>query len=225
MLDVFNIPRPQGCDIQIFYGSGVTNNGQKSWVKPRGVSHVYMMLVGAGGVGDGANGGGSGAVTVWYGAAQNVPSSLVVSVPATANATATKVAARFSNTPSFPSGVSTGLLLQAAAASNNSPGAAMSANAFTASGFFQSIDGQAGGSTNVIASTTTFLSAGGGASTQASNYGYSLGGAAGANRTGFLLLQPIIVGAGGMNTAQGGPGCGGGVNGSGGAGFCLIASW
>jgi hypothetical protein len=39
--------------VQIFYGSKVstTNNSVQSWNKPVGVSHVYMMLIGAGGSG------------------------------------------------------------------------------------------------------------------------------------------------------------------------------
>ena len=77
----FPIAKPQKCDIQTFYGTDVGNLITQSWNKPVGVSHVYMMLIGAGGQGDNTNGGGSGAVTVWYGAAQHVPNSLVVVVP------------------------------------------------------------------------------------------------------------------------------------------------
>jgi hypothetical protein len=216
MLDLFNIAQPQNCDIQIFYGSGTTGTtSSKSWEKPRGVSHVYMLLIGAGGAGDGSStGGGSGAVTVWYGAAQHVPDILVVDVPTMGDVT--RVGARFT--------ASTITVLLTA--NNGSPitaGNATTANQFAASGFYQSIAGQNGGSGGgVTPSGTTFL-AGGSDSAGASNYGY---GNSGGNANGFFQLQPIIVGVGGASNGLGGIGCGSGhLNTTGSSGMVLIASW
>jgi hypothetical protein len=223
MLDVFNIAKPQNCDIQIFYGSGTTSTtGNKSWTKPRGVSHVYIMLIGAGGNGVAGNsGGGSGAVTVWYGAAQNVPDILVVNVPISGDGA--RVGARFTaSTITF--------LLAANNGSSGTGGTATAANQFTASGFYQSVAGQDGASTNQAASATTFLSGGAQSVNNdvVANYGYDTTQNDAAN--GYFLLQPIIVGVGGGGNRNGGIGCGGGGAssggvGSGGPGFVLIASW
>lgn len=223
MLDVFNIAKPQGCDIQQFvgtprlYGSTPTPS-DFTWVKPRGVSHVYMMLIGAGGRGDGVNtGGGSGAVTVWYGAAQNVPDNLLVQ-PGMEITRDTTVGYR---------GTSLVTLLTASSASTATAGAASSANQFAASGFFQSIAGQNGTNGISSASATTFLSGGAGSTRVDSNYGYTHG----INGAGFFQMQPIIVGSGGGNQFSGGIGCGSGpnvpgtINCAGGPGMVLIASW
>jgi len=214
MLDLFNIAQPQNCDIQIFYGSGALTTSSKSWEKPRGVSHVYMLLIGPGGTGDGTTGGGSGAVTVWYGAAQHVPDILVVDVPIPGNST--RVGARFTASTIT-------VLLTAEFGSPGTGGTATAANQFAASGFYQSIAGQSGTSGGITPSATTFLSGGGG-NGGSSNYGYAN---SGGNISGFFQLQPIIVGVG---TAGGGPsgiGCGGGNNAGapGGPGMVLIASW
>lgn len=218
MLDLFNIAKPQNCDIQTFYGTTATGGagGEKSWTKPRGVSHVYMLLIGPGGTGDTAgSGGGSGAVTTWYGAAQHVPDSLVVS-PGAAASTESIVSYRSR----------TGLitLLTARFGATGGGGSAMTANYFTASGFFQSVAGQASdGTANQPASSTTFLSAGNYSNgTITANYGYS------SRARGFFMLQPMIVGTGGAAPAQaGGIGCGGNGDaaGKGGPGMILIASW
>jgi hypothetical protein len=199
--------RTAGADVQTFYTSS-------AWSKPPGVSHVYMMLIGGGGNGDGtATGGGSGAVTVWYGAAQHVPDSLVVSV-STGNAVNTTVNYRSR----------TGLiaLLTANGGVLNVAGTAMTANPFTASGFFQSVAGQAGSTDSSPISGTTFLSGGADNLLVLGNYGYALN-AFGEN--GFFQMQPIIVGLGGSSTSRGGIGCGGGRLGAGGTGRVLIASW
>lgn len=217
MLDLFNIAKPQGCDIQTFYGSGPTDT-QRTWTKPRGASHVYMMLIGGGGSGDGSNGGGSGAVTVWYGSAKNIPDSLVVVAGSSGNSST--VSARFSNSGATPTALLTGN------GQNLTTGApAMTANQFTASGFFQSVAGQGGSSGTINPSSVTFLSGGADSSgiVQA-NYGY--GGTVG---NGYFQMQPIIVGVGGTNQIapySGGIGCGAGSNaGKGGPGMVLIASW
>lgn len=214
----FPIAKPQGCDIQTFYGSGTVplTSTQRTWNKPVGVSHVYMMLIGAGGDGDGSTGGGSGAVTVWYGAAQHVPNTLVVTAAGN-YATATKVSGRFRS-----SALVDLLTADSSGGLGGLAGDAMVPNQFTASGFFTSTAGQAGTAGFITPSATTFLS-GGGANTVTSNYGYTIS----LNRSGTFMMQPIIVGLGGSITQRGGIGCGGGGGSgvSGGPGMILIASW
>ena len=212
MLDLFNLPTPQGCNIQTFYGgatSGSTVNS-KSWVKPRGVSNIYMLLISAGGSGAGGTGGGSGAVTVWYGSALNVPDQLQITTGINSSSTV-----RTRN----PTDV---VLLSATAASGSTAGTATTAGVFAASGFYQSIAGQAGSAGAVSASATTFLSGGtptGNAVT--ANYGYTQ-----TNGTGFFMMQPMIVGLGGAaGTGRAAIGCGGGDGSFGGPGMVLIASW
>ena len=221
--------RTAGADVKIFYGaSGGSSSGQipdtaqQSWIKPAGISHVYMLLIGAGGNGDGTTvGGGSGAVTVWYGAASNIPASLVVSVPGTTfgSLVPTTVSARFSN-----SGLTPTALLTANQASTTTGATAMSANQFTASGFFKSTAGANGASSAVSASATTFLSAGTGSGAITANYGYGTPDVG----NGFFQLQPIIVGSGnsGTNNNIAAIGCGAAINpAAGGPGMVLIASW
>ena len=217
--------RNSNADVQIFYGSTGSNaQAQRTWNKPVGVSHIYIMLIGGGAQGDGSTqGGGSGAVTVWYGSSQNVPNSLVLSI-SQGGGTDTSVGARFSNSALVPSA-----LLTANGAVSITGGVAMTQNQFTASGFFQSVAGQDGSTGSIGASPTTFLS--GGAerfSSVQANYGYS----ATTSSSGYFQLQPIIVGVGGSllsgaYTGNGtGIGCGSGSNtGSGGLGMVLIASW
>jgi hypothetical protein len=221
----FHIATPQGCNIQTFYGSanvpGNDTRNWRTWNKPVGVSHVYMLLIGAGGMGTATLSGGSGAVTVWYGAAQHVPDVLQVFAkgPFTTSGGASEVA-YLSRSASFVE------LLQAGSSSNNQAGVAYSPNYFTASGFFQSVAGQAGtNDANVSPSTTTFLSAGCGTSTGTvnGNYGYT---ASGSTNGGYFQLQPIIVGVGSNQQARSAIGCGARVGGTdNGAGMVLIASW
>lgn len=173
-----------------------------------------MMLIGGGGDGIATQGGGSGAVTTWYGSAQHVPNSLSVTISA-GNALSTSVFYRASS--GFIN------LLTADGANTITAGTAMTANQFTASGFFQSVAGQAGSTGTVAASTTTFLSGGanGAGNPVTSNYGYVT------SSSGFFQMQPIIVGSGGSETGKGGIGCGGGglTTSLGGPGLVLIASW
>ena len=206
--------------MQIFYGdkTPTTSRSNRIWNKPPGVSHVYMMLIGCGAAGDSITGGGSGAVTVWYGAAQNVPDSLRIAVG--------NEAARDTNVYTSWDTSNSVLLLQAKGASSSTGATAMTANtsAFLASGFYQSVGGQDGSAGTQSASSTTFLS-GGSASGTTSNYGYTNGAS---NRQGFFMLQPIIVGVGGAGNGRGDIGCGGGSDPSnpvGGQGMVLIASW
>lgn len=217
----FPIARPQGCDIQTFYGDGGSGaTAQKSWNKPPGVSHVYMLLIGGGGNGDGTTGGGSGAITAWYGAAQHVPNNLVITVNKGGDTSTTQVGYRFSD------GIYT--LLSANPANSQSAGLDTAANQFAASGFYKSMAGQDGSTTIISPSSFTFLSGGGGSSTNNvnANYGYSTPGTS-TSVNGFFQMRPIIVGVGGKAAGKGGIGCGGGGTGSGigGPGMVLIASW
>ena len=215
----YPIATPQGCNIQTFYGADGGTLATQAWNKPVGVSHVYMLLIGAGGNGDGTNGGGSGAVTVWYGAAQNVPNTLMPIVPNNQNGYNTAVY--------YNARANYQTLLTANNASDATAGTATTAGPFAASGFYKSTAGQDGTSANVSASATTFLGGGGSGSTAVitANYGYGLSNAA-TNINGTFLMQPIIVGFGGKSTpGKGGIGCGGGNNGFGGPGMVLIASW
>jgi hypothetical protein len=220
MLDVFHIAKRQNCDIQMFYSAGGTGitNAQRSWLKPRGVSNVYMMLIGCGGNGNGTTGGGSGAVTVWYGAAANVPDNLIIRVPTYSSNNDTEIYALAPNS----NGIT--LLLSADNGGVTTGGVAMTANQFCASGFFQSVAGQNGAASNLSPSSTTFLSGGAGTSVTA-NYGYSTTGGS------YFQMQPIIVGVGVASSASppnqpiAGIGCGGGLNNYGGSSMVLIASW
>lgn len=225
MLDVFSIAKPQNCDIQIFYGFATTNVGTewqnwRTWNKPRGVSHIYMMLIGAGGKGSSTDGGGSGAVTVWYGAAQHVPDSLQIHIRQDSSAQNTTIAYR--STTSAPI-----TLLEAEGSNTVTGGGTTAASAFAASGFYQSVAGQAGATGTQSASATTFLSGGAGGAVLSitANYGYQTN-VTGSNGAGYFQLQPIIVGVGGASTTNTAVGCGSSKNGiSGGQGMVLIASW
>jgi len=217
----FPIAKPQGCDIQTFYGANDAGGVQTfTWNKPVGVSHVYMMLIGAGGNGDGSSGGGSGAVTVWYGAAQHVPNSVYITPGSAANSNSSRIFVWFTNTDKN--------LLLAASASGAVAGSGDTPGPFGASGFYKSIAGQDGTAGSVAASSTTFLSGGGSTGNNVvANYGYRVTDAAAVTgKPGIYMLQPIIVGAGGIGTFAGGIGCGGGnAAGKGGPGMVLIASW
>ena len=212
--------RNSNADVQIFYQDA-------TWNKPVGVSHVYMMLIGGGGDGDSSKGGGSGAVTVWYGSAKNVPDNLRLIV-STGNQVGSVIY--------YKNSTSNYVLLQANAGNSTVSGTAgtsTTANQFAASGFYQSVAGQAGAPSNQNPSATTFLTGGAYENIQA-NYGYSI---PNGNQNGFFMLQPIIIGCGaaghltGANALKAGIGCGGsyGVNvsafGLGGPGMVLIASW
>lgn len=205
MLDVFNTPNKVGADVQYFYQDG-------SWTKPRGASHIYMLLIGGGGNGNGTNAGASGAVTRWFGNANHVPDSLVIH-PSTGNADNTTISYR---------GTSTSVLLQANAATTNTAGTVSTANEFGNSGLFQSVAGTT--STNA---STTFIGAGG-TTVGTGFYGYTLP----ATSSGFFLTQPIIVGLGSTgtstaNTRNAGIGCGSNAGNTtgGGPGLVIIASY
>ena len=208
----FPIATPTNCNIQTFYGE---NSPRGAWNKPPGVSHVYILIIGAGGNGDSVSGGGSGGITIWYGAAQHVPDTLYAYAQ-TGGGGASSVRANSS------SGIVQ--ILLASGGSGATGGTAQAETPFASFGFYKSIAGQNGINGPQGASTTTFLSGGGGgpSSAMTSNYGYT---SSSSVTQGFFQMQPIIVGMGGSSTGRGGIGCGGGKDGIGGPGMVLIASW
>lgn len=237
-----NYPTPQGANIQIFNVGGATSD----WVKPQGASFVWFTLIGGGGSGfigtSGIYGGGSAAVTNYMGPAFLIPDVLRVNVAAGGvGANSGTGTAGGTTSVVYQQKDGTGYTLLSAngggAGTGSTAGAggtAMTANYFTCMGFFQSVAGQDSGSGNISASATTFLSAGAGGSGNnvTTNYGYSLTASA---QSGFLMFQPIIVGAGGASGnnnggGRGGIGCGGGSansgqGGNGGDGLVVIITW
>lgn len=209
--------RNANADVQIFYRDS-------TWNKPPGVSQIYMMLIGAGGAADSGTsyGGNSGNVTTWWGSAQNVPDSLIISpAPVTAG----------TGSDSTISYRRTSLVTLLTAGGGNTAGNANIADAatpFANSGIYKNTLGQPGTIGSPSASTTTFLSAGtiNGSPGGTSNYGYQM-----RTSTGSFLFQPIIVGVGNGNDALStfttSIGCGGSgsASGRGGPGMVLIASW
>jgi hypothetical protein len=228
MLDLFNIPTPQTANYQEFYADNsiAGNNPKKIWVKPRGVSIVRILMIGAGGGGgqgastSGGGGGGSGAVTSWIGPAIFVPDNLNLSIQfgggsnTSANASVISYKAQSYYTLLSANGGSGGTGTTGTAGAG---GTVMTANQFTASGIFTSIAGQDGtpgsvstSGTNQVASATTFLSGGSGGAGSAAgtggsvtpNYGYTAlpattAGGTIAGANGYFITQPILVGCGG----------------------------
>lgn len=228
MLDVFNFPTPQSANYQAFYGGGgsgaITN---LSWVKPRGVSMVRFLLIGAGGGGgngsstNGGGGGGSGAMTSWVGPAMFVPDQLVIvtGLGGTSGIAGTASYVRYLKNDA------TGYYLLTAngGTSGNttvtagSKGTTMSPNFFTASGIFSAINGQDGAAGNATsdgtplgAASNTVLSGGAGGSGSlagtggavAINFGYAGVPTTPAGGTvkggdGYFMTQPFLLGCGG----------------------------
>ena len=258
-----NYPTPQGANVQIFIGSARSRGTAVTafdWIKPQGASFVWFTLIAPGGGGGSTassgvrgGGGGSGAVTNFMCPAFLIPSSLQVFV-----ALGGTGANAISGTGTGFSGGDTTIVYQekngagytlltanGGGAGNNSGtgggagGAAMTANAFTAMGFFQSIAGQDGrfSTGSPTPSTTNFLSGGGssGSSSNQANYGYTTPN----NNDGFFQISPIIVSTaqGGMTSAgnqiagigSGGTGINsltlGGNAGDGGPGLAVIITW
>jgi hypothetical protein len=218
-----NYPTPQGANVQIF-NYGANQLPVFDWIKPQGASFVWFTLIGAGGAGGAGTGGGSGAVTNFMCPAFLIPDMLRIQV---GNGGVSSGSGVGNNAVvQYQQKDGTGYtLLEAAGAATSNGGSAMSANAFTAMGFFQSVAGQSGAGGNLAASGTTFLSGGTGAgATLTANYGYSIV----SSGSGFFMLQPIIVGIGGVSGSaqRAGIGCGGsGSGGSGGNGLVVIITW
>ena len=233
-----NYPTPQGANVQIFNVTGQSGaDPRQTWTKPQGASFVWFTLIGGGGGGanTGATGGGSGAVTNCMVPAFLIPDSLQVYV----GYGGLGVGGDFSGVFYQQKDTAGYLLLSANggfcydSGGTAAGGAAMTANYFTAMGFFQSVAGQSG-ATNTTASTTTFLS--GGAANPGfprANYGYG-GDGVSSGTNGSFQMQPIICGVGagaisGLPSAQGGIGCGGAGGGSGrtagGNGLVVIITW
>jgi len=216
--------RTAGANVQLFYGTPASStvDNSSTWNKPVGVSNVYMMLIGAGGGGNGSIGGNSGNVTVWYGAAQNVPDNLII---VSGHGSVSSNAGSASSVQYRGTSIAT-LLTASGGAVGGSANSSDAATAFASSGFYQNTLGQIGTlNTSQSASATTFLSGGVSSSyTVIANYGYST---TTTNSDGFFLLQPIIVGLGCGGSARAGYGCGAGNNAvsPSGPGFVLIASW
>lgn len=234
-----NYPTPQGANIQIFNSTGGTAGaaggaGAKTistWVKPQGASFVWFTLIGAGGGGDPTTpaGGGSGAVVNFMCPAFLIPDSLQVWVGKGGDAYNGLAGA--DTIIAYQQKNSTGYALLTATHGTNSGGggSAMTANAFTAMGFFQSISGQAGIASSITTSTSTFLAGGSQGAVMNGQYGYSIPDAS----DGLFQMQPIIVGLGGNGASsdnlKAGVGCGGAYGASrgglGGNGMAVIITW
>jgi hypothetical protein len=216
-----NYPTPQNANVQIFHSNSGSSSGDRqtaTWIKPQGASFVWFTLIGPGGSGDGAGtSGGSGGVTNFMCPAFLIPDSLQVLAANPDSGSDTKIFYITTNA-STPT-----VILRGGISGGTSGGSAMSANFFTAMGFFQSVAGESGSTGGVSASSTIFLSSGATVgNTVTANYGYTN---TTNNRRGYFMLQPIIVGVGGIGTASGGIGCGGGDFGKGGNGLVVIITW
>jgi hypothetical protein len=93
VLDLSDIPRTPGTDVQIFYGNVTTaSTSFSTWQKPRGCSFIHILAIGGGGGGGaggvgagtgstgGGGGGGSGAISSMLYFANDLPDTLYVSV-------------------------------------------------------------------------------------------------------------------------------------------------
>lgn len=237
MLDFFNLQLPSGVNFQEFYGGGTT----KDWVKPRGVSMVAFLLIGAGGGGrngsaaNGGQGGGSGGVSYWIGPALFIPDILRFTIGAGGAAGATG-----GNTfLEYVTKNSSYSLIRSNGGS--SFGGSTAAFSFCASGIAKQKGGQNGATAaNDATGIENFTQGGGGgASTTAGSggistplYGYpsAVGGTTAVTGTnganGYFISTPVLLGCGGGgggggssiggNGGNGGIGCGGGGGGRGG---------
>lgn len=203
-------------DVKTFYGNyAVTSNF--AWDKPVGTTFVYIMLIGAGGAGDGSStGGGTGAITTWIGSARHIPNAVTVQISTTNTSLLTNIG-----------GVQK-TIFSAAAANVTLAGVASAVDGYYASGFYNFTVGLNGTTGNPSSSTTTFLQ-NGAAVTAAStgNYGYTRS----ASQAGYFFLSPIPVGLSSGSPAnplqRGAYGCGAYYTNitSGGPGMAVIASW
>lgn len=255
-----NYPTPQGANVQIFNANKTTaaNGNSFIWVKPQGASMVWITLIGAGGGGGGSEGlsnwggGGSGAVTNLMIPAFLIPDNLKIRVgQGGAGGALGGNAGDAGGDTNIGSFVESQFLLSAGGGNGGTSGAggtgglAGGATPFTATGFFQSVNGANGGvNASLSASSTTFLSGGtsGVGNSVSSNYGYLARDVNNSNgAAGFFQTQPIIFGVGGVassftvaTNAIGGIGCGGGgalstsnpgTGARGGNGLVVIITW
>jgi hypothetical protein len=232
MLDTFNFANPQTCNYQEFYGGGST----RDWIKPRGVSMVRFLLIGAGGAGvvgsntAGGTGGGSGAITTLIVPAMFIPDELRVTIGAGGKTSAAAGDASAITWQGSKTSAGYDLLIARGSGLTGAGGIVSPNNSFGAAGIYNSIAGQNGANpaTAITASTTTFLSGGaGGSSTTtvaganvASKYGYptvngGVGTSAGVGGNGYFITQPLLLGTGG---AGGGGGLSPTTGGAGGKG-------
>ena len=140
-MDVFGIPDSQIADVQTFSGtSGVTLGVWVPWVKPRGVSTIWMIAVGGGGgggagftrtagsAGGGGGGGGSGASAWSVQPAAFVPDSLFIQAGRGGLSTAAGIASIVAATPyTATTQQSTYLLANGGSAGGTGTGAAVGA--------------------------------------------------------------------------------------------------
>lgn len=237
MLDFFTLQTDQNAvNYQEFYGGGST----KTWTKPRGVSMVHFLLIGAGAGGrigvagsTGGAGGGSGAVTRWIGPAMFVPDVLRITIGAggiSNNAGGSTVLGYQLKSTAYS-------LLTAAGGASSTGGSSTSQTPFGAAGIYRSIAGQSGAALGTSANGTTLFVQGGGSGANSPStagfdsvplYGYpsAIGGAAGvAGSAGYFITAPVMFGVGGgggggsaatgATGGNGGIGCGGGGGGFG----------
>jgi len=240
MLDVFNTIAPSTA--QFFeFNCGIENNvniRSQVWNKPRGVSMLRFLLIGAGG--GGANGfvrtgGGSGAVTSWLVPAMFVPDTLIISpgIGGAGGAGSQNIAQNGANGVATTVAITPStVILQAnggggGTASVGAGGTASSASGITSVGIFNSVAGQAGAASlgAITPSTTTFLTGGAGGGTGSGVagasvtplYGYPVvegGPGTGSvdarnGRNGYFITQPIMFGCGGSGGGDGGSGTSG----------------
>lgn len=198
MLDLQHLASSTKADVQVFTGDG--SGATRSWLKPRGVSMVYMLALGPGGNGGsgavgaastaaGGGGGSSGAQVTLLIPAIFIPDALNVIVPAVGAATDTRIAVPAVTLTDNNVFLRAGVGNAGGNASGATPGTAGSATGTAAiatfplagMGRYSSLAGQAGlvGGTisngNGITLPTTGLVVTGGAS------GAGLGGGAGGN--------------------------------------------
>lgn len=252
-----NYPTPQGANVQIFNCNtdATVQVTLQTWVKPQGANMVWFTLIGAGGQGGGTDGianwsgGGSGAVTNLMIPAFLIPDILHVWVGnggsgAGPGADGNNGAQTVVQNPSSSNNILIAMGGNGGTNTGGAGGTAMTANFFTAAGFFQSMAGDSGSLSGGTAPAGTFLNGGGVGTAQTANYGYSNGRAAGDGGVGYFQMSPIMIGVGGNGNVgsgsgagsyKGGIGCGGGGSSNnlgspyagnpGGNGLAVIITW
>lgn len=200
-------------DVQKYFGLPDAT-ARFSWNKPVGTNFIYMLLVSGGGIGNpSVQGGGTGAIGIWFGAAKHIPNALNVSF----STTATQI---ITNTTSAAQ-----TIFSVSNATSTSGASAPTVDGYWASGYYNFTAGINGSTGQAAPSTTTFLNQGTTTAGATGNYGYTPG-----NNGGFLLLNPIIVSitSGANSRAGNSTAYGSGASNSSPIatpGFAIIASW